>query len=206
MNLSAYRVIFALKYNNIVSAKTKTYNPETHRQQQEINKKSWEKEIQKRKDFGISDAIFWETHYIKTHFCSMKFIRDFQSLYLSYIHLTNHQHHSHDSETRKLLMSTFIKYKKYVFHQLKEAGGALHLSLVCPIVHVITKENIEYRGCKIEIFHRVKNTAQNPKAFPPAVTNVFKKHNSCRAVAFLYKISITKFVMVEKVHENYIKH
>jgi hypothetical protein len=102
-----------------------------------------------------------------------------------------------DYELRKLSMDSISKYKRYTFSQIRDAGGALQLSRACPFIHIIEKEGIEYRGCKIAIFHRTKNAAQS-KGFPAKVLEVFKNDSVCRAVAYIYKNPITRFVMFEK--------
>lgn len=162
-----------------------------------IRHKLWNQEIQKRKNFGISDEFFINNGFIKLYYCSLKYFRDFALLYSMYVSYKNPKHYG-NLEARKLLMDSFIKYKSYTFNQLKEAGGALQLSKVCEFVNVIEQYELKYKSSQIIIFHRIKNAAKS-NSYPEKVREVFQNDNKCRAVAFLYKETLTRQVMVEKL-------
>jgi hypothetical protein len=168
-------------------------------------KKMWHQEIQRRVDFGISDEIFWQTQNCVVRYCSIKFSRDFDSLYNSYLVRKgirfNPTTNFRDYEQRRLAIDSVNKYKTYTFSQIKDAGGALQLSLVCPFVHIIVDKEIEYKGCKIEVFYRTKNAAQSSE-FPLKVLEVFKNDSRCKAVAYVYRKPTIKFVMFEKTKKN----
>ncbi len=164
--------------------------------QQAIDKQNlWEQEMQKRKEFGISEEFFYKTQFANLRYFQIKFFKDFESLY--YLSVSGH----YDKDRNRLLKESVRKYKSYTFSQLKNAGGALQLSLTCPFVYTIVNENFEYNGCKIDIFHRTKNASES-NMFPKKVLDIFKKDNKCKAVAFLFKSSLTRCVIIEKFKDD----
>lgn len=164
-------------------------------------KKIWKEEIKRRIDFGISEEVFSFGFTSNVKYCSIKFLRDFETIFHSYNVIKDIKFHpithKRDFERRILFIDTVNKYKRYTFNQIKNAGGALQLSKVCPFVHIIEQQNIEYKGCKIEIYHRKKD-AINSKEYPDKVLDVFKNDSFCRAVAFIYKEPLKRTVFFEK--------
>lgn len=158
--------------------------------------RNWKKEVQKRIDFGISNENIWR--YSNTTYASIMFLRDFDSLYNSYLAMQSipYKPHHIDYEKKKLHIDSVKKYTKYVFKQLEDSDGVLQLSKVCGFVKIIVEKNIEYKGCKIEIFHRIKN-ANKSNIYPKKVIDLFKNNSTCRAVAYKYIVPIERKVIVE---------
>jgi hypothetical protein len=159
-------------------------------------KVSWEKEIQNRLDFGISNDFFWKTAYTNLSFSNINYYKDFETLYL----LANADY-TFDKARKKALNDSVKKYKLYTFSQLKNSGCALQLSLVCNFVYIIEKYDMSNNNCKIKIYHRIKN-ASSSNVYPEKVKEIFKKDTKCRAVAYLYKESFTRCVFIEKLLKN----
>jgi len=164
-------------------------------------KKLWKKEVEKRKKFGISSETFYGgygNNYIR--FCSLSFKRDFQTLYSCYVSrkdIKKHSFNTHIKNNIDLFVDTFLKYKDYTFQQLEEANGALQLSKVCGLVHILEEHKIEYKDKKIEIFYRLKDAA-TLSCYPEKVKIIFQTDRYCRAVAFLYKEPNHRIVFLEK--------
>ncbi len=155
-------------------------------------RKIWHTEIEKRKDFGISDEIFISQFNSRVPYCGIKFSRDFENLFFSATAKGNEK-----SETKQKCISAVCQYIKYTFTQIKDAGGALQMSKTCPFVQIILKENIQYKSCGLHVFYRIKG-AVDSSIYPVKVNEVFKSDSNCRAVVYSYVSPIVRNVLIEK--------
>lgn len=148
--------------------------------------REWRAEVKKRKDFGISEELFFTGHH-RAPFYKLRYYGEFEMLFHAYIHKKQNTH----------IAKAVQKFKQYTFNQIKEAGGALQLSKVCHFAHIISKENLSLRGVKIRIFHRIKNAGQSP-LYPNKVKELFQSDKKCRGIAYLYVVPEVRIVMTEK--------
>jgi hypothetical protein len=161
------------------------------KKQSTIKETCWNKEIRNRKKFGISTDLF-DYGFTCTSMCCLEYRKDFDMLFSAY-----YTYKSYNTEY-KLIHDSFSKYKKYTFKQLKEAGGILSLSKLCPMVYNIFGESINYRNTGIKIYHKHK-IYLGTKFYPDGVNKFFKQNSRCKAVAILYTIPLTRHVLFEKL-------
>lgn len=160
-------------------------------------RKIWNTEIEKRKEFGISDEIFISHFNSRVKYCGIKFSRDFESLYFSATAKGNEK-----SELKQKCINAVCQYIKYTFTQIKDAGGALQMSKTCPFVQIILKEHIQYKNCGVHVFYRTKG-AVDSAIYPLKVNEVFKSDSHCRAVVYSYVNPTVRNVLIEKKHKRW---
>ncbi|HUS50502.1 MAG TPA: hypothetical protein VMZ91_10080 [Candidatus Paceibacterota bacterium] len=165
----------------------------------------WKSEVNNRIKFGISKKIFNLAYgRFGIPFHSIKHKTDFESLESKFYEYRLNVELKTNSEHRKNIKhfaNEFVKYKKYTFKQLEDSGGALKLSKTCSFVHIIIKNNIEYKEKKIIIYRRTKDFSES-NYYPEKVKEIFINDRYCMAVCYLYKDCVIREVLFEKDYKK----